>query len=230
MTKEEAKKAVDAYMEDRAEEKITLNIEEEAPEITRGELGVTWNNPEIIEEALSIGKSGNLIQRYKQLKDLEIENKVYDIAYTADREMIRNVVAEKCTRYNKEAVDMGLKKTGSGFEIIEGQRGVVVDEEKAVDAVAEFIETEFQADNTQMKIPTKISEPKGNREELAKVKDVLGSFSTSFKTSAQTALKICRQARRTLTERLCTREKLSLSMRRQARLRQQTVTVRRELT
>ena len=183
MTKEEAKKAVAAYTEGRAEEKITLKIEEEALEVTRGELGVSWNNPEIIDEALSIGKSGNLIQRYKSLKDLEAENEIYDLAYTADKELIQTVVEEKCTSYNREAVNMGLQKTESGFEIIEGKQGIVVDEGKAVEAVARFVETELSEGTTEMKIPTKISQPKGSREELAKVKDIIGTFSTSFKSS-----------------------------------------------
>lgn len=168
MTKEEAKKAVSAYTEGKAEEKITLNVEEDALEVTRAELGVSWNNEEIIDEAFSLGKSGNLIQRYKALKDLEVEKKVYDLTYTADKELIQAVVTEKCTRYNKNAVNMGLHKTESGFEVIEGKQGVVVDEEKAVTAVAEFIETEFSEENTQMRIPTKISQPKEAGKSLRK--------------------------------------------------------------
>ena len=183
MKKEEAKAAVEEYLAGKAEEKITLCVGDEELNVSRETLGVAWNNEDVIDEALCLGKSGNLIKRYKALKDLEFDNKVYDLEYTADSEKIQTVVAEKCTKFNQKATNVGLKKTSSGFEVVEGKKGVVVDEEKAVGEILGFIETDYNAENTKIKIPTMISEPLGSPEELAKVKDLLGSFKTSFKTS-----------------------------------------------
>lgn len=183
MTKEEAKAAVDEYMAGKAEEKITLTVGDHELNVSRADLGVAWNNEEIIEDALSLGKSGNLIKRYKALKDLEFDNKVYELTYTADSEMIQTIVTEKCTKYNQKAVNTGLKKTGSGFEVVGGKQGVVVDEAAATDVVLEYIESEYDGVTGNIAIPTMITEPLGSAEELAKVKDLLGSFKTSFKTS-----------------------------------------------
>lgn len=185
MTKEEAEKAVSDHVAGKAEEKVTLKIGSDTLEVTRAELGVAWNNPEFIDEALAIGTSGNLIQRYKELKDLTVDNRVFPLTYKADEALVQQVVSEKCVKFNKEAVDMGLKKTASGFEVIEGEQGVVVDEEKAAQELSEFIETEFDGTAATVDIPMKISEPKGSREELGKVKDLLGSFTTSYKSSTQ---------------------------------------------
>lgn len=183
MTKEEAIEAVEAYVLERAEESITLSVEENEMEVSRGALGVAWNNQEVIDDALSLGKSGNLIERYKALKDLEYDNKVYEISYTADAELIQTIVSEECTKYNRAAKNLGLKKTESGFQIISGEQGIAVDEVRAAERILTFIEEEYGADNKRIEIPTVITEPKGSEEELAKVKDVLGSFQTSFKTS-----------------------------------------------
>ncbi len=183
MTKEEAKTAVNDYLSGKSEEKITLAVGEEAVEASRGDLGISWDNEEVIEEALGLGKSGNVIKRYKAIKDLEFNNQVYDLKYTADREKIQTIVTEQCTKYNKEAVNVGLQKTDSGFEVLEGEQGVVVDETTAADAILKFIEEEYTAQNTVTAVPTMITEPKGSAEELAKVKDTLGTFKTSFRTS-----------------------------------------------
>lgn len=184
MTKEEAKTAVDEYMAGKAEEKITLTVGDHELNVSRADLGVAWNNEEIIEDALSLGKSGNLIKRYKALKDLEFDNKVYELTYTADSEMIQTIVTEKCTKYNQKAVNTGLKKTGSGFEVVGGKQGVVVDEAAATDVVLEYIESEYDGVTGNIAIPTMITEPLGSAEELAKVKDVLGTFKTAFRTSS----------------------------------------------
>lgn len=183
MTKDEAKTAVDEYMAGKAEEKITFTVGENELEVSRADIGLAWDNEEIIEEALALGKSGNLIKRYKALKDLEFDNKVYELSYTADSELIQTIVTEKCTKYNQKAVNTGLKKTGSGFEVVGGKQGVVVDEASAADVVLDYIENEYDGVSGRIAIPTMITEPLGSAEELAKVKDLLGSFKTSFKTS-----------------------------------------------
>lgn len=183
MTKEEAKAAVDEYMAGKAEEKITLTVKDNELSVSRADLGVAWNNEEIIEEALALGKSGNVIKRYKALKDLEFDNKVYELSYTADSELIQTVVTEKCTKYNQKAVNTGLKKTGSGFQVVGGKQGMAVDEAAATTVILEFIENEYDGISGTIDIPTVITEPIGSAEELAKVKDLLGSFKTSFKTS-----------------------------------------------
>ena len=183
MTKEEAKAAVNEYLSGKTEEKITLTVGEKELNVSREDLGVTWNNEDVIDEALGLGKSGNLIKRYKALKDLQFDNKVYELDYTADVEKIQTVVTEKCTQYNQKAKNVGLKKTSSGFELVEGEQGVVVDETAAVDVILEFIEGDYNAENTKVAVPTMITEPQGSAEELAKVKDKLGTFKTSFKSS-----------------------------------------------
>ena len=183
LTKEEAKEAINAYISEKAEEKITLTIGDEELNVTRESLGISWNNEDVVDEALGLGKSGNLIKRYKALKDLQFDNKVYDLQYTADTELIQTIVTEKCTKYNQKATNVGLKKTDSGFVVVDGKQGVVVDESAAVKTILAFIESDFSAENTTVAVPTMISEPIGSAEELAKVKDKLGTFKTSFKSS-----------------------------------------------
>ena len=183
LTKEEAKEAINAYISEKAEEKITLTIGDEELNVTRESLGISWNNEDVVDEALGLGKSGNLIKRYKALKDLQFDNKVYDLEYTADMELIQTVVTEKCTKYNQKATNVGLKKTDSGFVVVDGKQGVVVDESAAVKTILAFIESDYSAENTTVAVPTMISEPIGSAEELEKVKDKLGTFKTSFKSS-----------------------------------------------
>lgn len=184
MKKEEATEAVKNYIAEKAEEKITLTINENELEVTRGELGVAWDNQDVIDEALSLGKSGNLIKRYKAVKDLEFENKVYELEYTADKNLIQTIVSEKCTEFNKKATNLRLTKTGSGFQIVEGEQGVVVDESAAAQKILTYIEEEYNGKDASIALPTVITEPEGSAEELAKVKDLLGSFQTSFKSSS----------------------------------------------
>ena len=75
MTVAEAQTAIESYVQEMGTETLTLNIGDNQLQTTLGDLGLSCTNLEVIEEAAQLGKTGNIIQRYKDRKDLEHENK-----------------------------------------------------------------------------------------------------------------------------------------------------------
>lgn len=184
MTAEEAASAVEAYVEGLKEIPVSFVAKEgESVSVTVGELGIAWGNPEVAEQAAYLGKSGNVIERYKALKDLERENKVFDLTYTFDKELIQQVITEKCLAFNVEAKDATLVKSGSGLTVTPGQTGYLVDEAASLEAIYTFLTSEWKQEEAAIDLAIAVDEPKGTEEELSKVKDVLGTFTTNFKSS-----------------------------------------------
>ena len=184
LTAEEATAEINAYVESLKECLITLKgVEDQAVTVTAEELGIRWSNPEIVEEALALGTKGNIIQRYKMLKDLEYANKVYNIEIDFSVQNINNVLVEKCTVYDRPAVDYGLKRENGAFVITEGSTGHLLDVELSIDTVYNYLIDEWQKDDCSIYLEIEVSEPRGNAELLAKVGDVLGTYTTSFATS-----------------------------------------------
>lgn len=63
--------------EEMGAETLTLQIGDKELTPTLKELGlVSTNEEEIVEEAAELGKSGNMIRRYKERKDLEHETRI----------------------------------------------------------------------------------------------------------------------------------------------------------
>ena len=184
MTEEQAKAAVEAYVESLKGTEIVLQYNSDAEvTVTAGELGITWANTEIVTEAAEIGTRGNVIERYKVLKDLEHENKVYPIELSFDIQGISNILTEKCTGYDQEAVDYGLIRENGVFQIIEGQQGYSLDVETSIDLIIDYLTRDWNRQACVIALDVEAEEPRGGMEELAQVKDVLGSFTTSFKSS-----------------------------------------------
>ena len=71
MTEEEAKEAIDSYAQSVDEAVFTLSANGKSVNITAKELGITFQSSSALKEAFAVGKSGNLIKRYKDKKDLE---------------------------------------------------------------------------------------------------------------------------------------------------------------
>lgn len=180
----EARDKVKAYVDSFGDVQITLNAVEGGTIVaTASELGLKWGNESILDEAANFGRDGDLLQCYKELKDLEHKNKVYKVVFDFDKNKIRELIEENAAQYEQEAVNATLVKTEEGFEITEGQTGVAVDVQASADAVYDYLTAGWNGENCSIDLVVTTQEPKGSEEDLAKVKDVLGTFTTSYATS-----------------------------------------------
>ncbi len=184
MTQSEASKAIEAYVAAFGDAQITLHAPEQG-EITASaaDLGLTWGNREILEEAANFGRDGDVLQCYKELRDLEYKNKVYRVSFDFDKSKIRKLIEENADQYDQEAVNASLKKTEDGFEVTEGQTGRVVDRDGTTESVYAYLTDEWEGGACDLDMQVETQEPQNSAEDLEKVKDILGTFTTSYSTS-----------------------------------------------
>lgn len=184
MTTDEARQMIESYVDSYGSAQVTLHaVDEGAIVTTASELGLKWGNEEILDEATSFGWDGDILRCYKELKDLEYQNKVYEVRFDFDKDKIRTFIEENAGQYNQEAVNATLTKTETGFQVTEGQSGIVVDTEASTDTVYNYLLNEWNGGECDIDLVVSVDEPAGTAEELAKVKDVLGTFTTSYSTS-----------------------------------------------
>ena len=184
MTVSEAKKAVQDYVDGFANAKIILHANEgQTIETTASELGLKWSNQDIIDDAASLGKDGNIVQCYKELKDLEYSNKIYEVEFDFDKNKMKTLVEEQGAQYNVEAVDAVLTRVDDVFQISGGQSGIVIDAEASANAIYDYLSSNWNGADCDIDLVVTVQEPRGNAEDLAKVTDVLGTFTTSYSTS-----------------------------------------------
>lgn len=184
----EAKALVESYVSDNLSGRaITLiAIDENSVTITPADIGLRWSNPEIVEEAADVGQKGNVVQRYKAAKDLQYQNKVFHMEFDVDREKVSRILEEQCAVYNVEAKDATLSRIDGNFVVNEGQTGKIVDVEASTQLIYDYFNSDWiEGEGGSVELVVTVDEPQGTDEELSKVKDVLGTFTTSFKTSGQ---------------------------------------------
>lgn len=186
MTQNEAEAEIEAYVATFGAAQITLHAPEEGEIVTSAaDLGLQWGNREILEEAASFGRDGDVLQCYTELRDLQYRNKVYRIDFDFDKNKIRTLIEDNAGQYDQEAVNASLKKTEDGFEVTAGQTGHVVDREGTTENVYEYLTGEWTGGACDLDLLVETQEPQGRAEDLEKVKDVLGTFTTSFSSSGQ---------------------------------------------
>ncbi len=184
MTQEEATAAVQEYLNGLQDKTVTLKAGANSVDVPVSQIGLSWSNPEIVEEAVGLGKSGNLIVRYKAMKDLENEDKVYELAYQADSGKISQMLEERAPELNTEAKDGGLTRENGGFTVVPGSQGVSVNVEESTKILEEYFNKEWKGEAASIEIAADVVEPRGSEAELSKVKDLLGGFHTSYGSSS----------------------------------------------
>lgn len=186
MTEKQAEDAVTAAVVTAKNATLkVVCVGDSSVDLSMSKIGLTWMNPKIVSEVASLGTKGNIVKRYKDRKDLEKNGAEYKLEYSIDEEALRTFVEEECLVFNEEAENSILEKTEEGFNIIPGRNGVVIDEEEAVDFLRKYIVSEWNGVDCEVTLPAKVDEPLGSEEELSQITDLLGTFSTSYKTSGE---------------------------------------------
>ena len=180
----DAEAKVSDYVDQLSNEQISLTAgDDRSIQFTGSDIGLYWSNTSVVEEAYALGHQGNILTRYKALKDLEHNKHSYEIVYGYEKEALSQIVDNCAQAFDQEKKDYTLTKTATGFEISDGQSGLVVDKEASLSLIDSFIQNGFGNGESTVTLSFKEDKPEGSYEELSKVKDVLGTFTTSYKSS-----------------------------------------------
>lgn len=183
MTIEQASAAVEEKAAQMGETMATLTIGDNQVTATLNQLGLEWENRQILDEVENLGTTGNIVQRYKDQKDLEHQNKEYRITFTTDDKVCRSFV-EGCSIYNTEPVNGTIYTQDDGTPGVEGGTdGITLQVDASVDAVREAVEN-WNGGELSIDLVVDRVAPDVTAEELSLVKDVLGTATTDYSASS----------------------------------------------
>ncbi len=184
MSQSEAASAIEEKINAALAASITLEcVGENYVSITPADLGMVWKNKNVVRDALELAQVGNVVSRYKEIKDLQRDKKVFPLILDFDKELIRTIIEEQCDIFDQEAIDVSLKRIDGEFELVDGQDGIILDNENAKSYLYDYLCNEWDGQDASIELPTLIDQPRGGVEELSAIKDVLGTFTTSYSTS-----------------------------------------------
>ena len=190
MTREEALAALESYEKNLGGQSIKLGIGDNVIEAKLSDLGVTFDNEDLVDEAIGVGHAGNIVKRYKDQKDLQHSGKAFPLSWQTNEDTVRTYVENNCTKYDKKAQNASLTRENGAFNFVAGTEGLELNVDSAVRTISDYLENSWTSDNTEvLNLETQVTEPEGSAEELANIKDLLGSFTTSFSTSGSNRCK-----------------------------------------
>lgn len=182
MTYEEAFKIVKKVAKEKLSFEITLKIGDQDVKIPLKSLGYKWANNTVVEEALGAGKKGNIIKRYKDVRDIKNNGKPYDVTVDVTQDKLIKKLKKQCKDYNTEAKNASLKFTGDGFDVVKEQDGCEVDYDVTAKKIQESISDDWNGESDiTVEASVKTTKPKYTTKDLEQISTTpMGSFSTTF--------------------------------------------------
>lgn len=158
---------------------FTLIHGEEVLTIPFEEVGLTFQNTtDILYEAATVGQSGMLIERYKELRDLENDKLVCTWSFTYDQQMLEDKVAAYVGAIEKiEPVDATISKEGFVFTVTPEVMGREVDAETTMENVRTAI-AQWNGQSVSAEVAEIVIEPHYTEEALSTIGDVIADFYT----------------------------------------------------
>jgi vancomycin resistance protein YoaR len=184
MTEKEARDAIEEYMDSLSDVTFTFTGPNGSMQATAGEMGLSADAADAVDEALTIAQGGNLINRYKEVSDLKKNNIVLNLYPEVDKQATAQLIYAQTGNLNIEAEDNGLVRENGTFVFVEGKSGSEIDVVESVYAINDFLAYDWDGTDSEIALVAEEVEARGSKEELSMVKDLLGSFSTDFSSSA----------------------------------------------
>ena len=82
MSGEEAQAALDAHVDKLAARSLEVDVNGETVTTTLAEIGYACETEKAIEEAMQVGKEGNMFSNYAEIKKVAAEHKVFPLSFS----------------------------------------------------------------------------------------------------------------------------------------------------
>lgn len=184
MTISEAEQAIQDYVDNLSHKVITVKVDEHAETITLGELDYDYVDNTYLEDAAKIGKAGNLIKRYKELKDIEATGLIFELEFLLNEATVKDFIEKKCSQYDVPAVNASIARERGEFVYTDHIVGKKVDVEETAEQLNKVVLEGWNQEDISINATMAEDLPLYTKEQLEKCNTLLGTYSTTYTSSS----------------------------------------------
>lgn len=185
MTAEEAKTAVEEFIEKLQGKQIAIMVNKETVFTTLGDLGYEYEPNNYIQQAMNLGTSGNLIKRYKDLKDIEQGSIIYPLSFTIDEAKLTELVQTKVSAFNIKPVNATVTRKNGKFVYTDHILGSKVEVPQTVAKIKDMILNNWNRMDIVVDATMEEDLPLYTRDIVEQTNTLLGTFTTEYTSSAE---------------------------------------------
>ena len=179
-TYEDAEKQIEQFVKETLAGKITLTIGDDKKVIPFADFDMQASDHDFGEEIRKIGNEGTLISQYTQLADVREKKAAYEVTFSYDEEKLKEELTEAAESFNADVKEASLVRHSGEFILTESAVGRKVDVDKTVSEAEKALAEGWDHQSVTIEVTAEETQPEHTTEELAVIKDKLGSYSTEY--------------------------------------------------
>lgn len=181
MTQEEARAKVQKYVDKVSQESVTLQVKKKESTFTLSDIGLQCTNMDVVEKAYDLGKTGNIFKRIIEVRKVEKDGTDFPLTFSVDKAETRNVVKKKGKKFLAKKKDATITRKDGKFVITKQVNGIAIDFDANADKLAEVLDKkDWNQKSVVFPMDYVVDKAKHTKKELSAIKDVLGTFTTSY--------------------------------------------------
>lgn len=174
------------YGKELLSKKIEIQVNDNVYTLDYKSIEARYNIHDVVKEAFSYGKQGNVIEKYKLIKG--DQKKEYKLSFAYSSKPIDELVNKIEQEVNRNAENAKISITNGNIIITPEVNGVKLEKDKLKEAIIAQINGELTKESIRINAPIVTVKPGITQERLSTINSPIASFSTSF--SASTANRI----------------------------------------
>ena len=131
-----------------------------------------------IEKAVSYGKKGTLLSRYRKLRRLKKEKTKINMKLALDADKTEKVLKKQAVPLAPHATDATIARVNGEFQITSAKKGKTIDIKETKKLLVQTLNRKWNHKKLEVTLPQKTEHPRIKAADLKNIKDCLGTFST----------------------------------------------------
>ncbi len=185
LTKSEAYSKLQNDLKTAGNIKVVLKYNERQFVLPSDDVKISYDYDAIVNEAYSIGKNGNFINRIKTIYDVSKDGKNLEYSPTANFNGLDKFVMDVSKSIDKNPVDAKIYVSGGKINITNDISGLKVDVNKTIENIKSAVKNVLMTgDKDYVEVPVTVKKVDADikASELSMIKSEIVSFSTQFNT------------------------------------------------
>ena len=136
-----------------------------------------------VEQAYKFGKESGIFKKYMAIKNSNSEKNQISLGFSYDEEKLKAYEEKLQTDVTQSAKDATISIEKGNISVKSGTEGRTINLDTLEQKLKESINGDINSTN-KVTVDLEITKPRVTKEDLSKIKGVMGTFSTSYATSA----------------------------------------------
>ncbi|AQR97548.1 VanW family protein [Clostridium saccharoperbutylacetonicum] len=184
MTKEEAKnKLIETFETAIGKKKLNIEIGDKHYELIYSDIIPKYDIDGTVEQAYSIGKENGLFKKYMTIKNGENAKNEISLGFSYDEEKLKAYEKKLQNEVGESPKDATVSIDKNNIVVKPETEGKTINLENLDSKLKENINGKLDAGDP-VNVDVEITKPKITKEDLSKIKNLMGTFSTNYGSSA----------------------------------------------